>query len=150
MKRIACLLATSLIGTACFGQTANKATASNPGFPRVVARLNLLNRTKELGPQVLYTPKKSGVFRVSAAMVCTVGNGNVQGSWSSQVSWSNEIGLIPPFSVAGVGVGVPSWSELSPITINVSGGTPIMFSVVSPSDTSGTQYNAYVILEQLE
>jgi hypothetical protein len=148
MKRIACLLVTLLIGAACFGQTATKETAQNPGFPRVVARLNLLQRTKAIGPETLYTPTNSGVFRITTVMVCTIPNGSVTGVWKANVDWTNEVG---PNSVAFdvVGTKSPGTGFIEWI-LNASAGTPISLSTSAFSDTSGSQYNAYIILEQLE
>src|SRR4051812_12801513 len=84
MKRIACLIVTLMVGSVCFAQTANKDAVQNPGFPRVVARLNLFNRTKAIGPQTLYTPTKAGVYRVSGTMACTIGNGSIDfPAWNS-------------------------------------------------------------------
>jgi hypothetical protein len=131
----------------CLAQTTSKNSSQNPGFPRVVARLNLLNRTKEVGPATLYTPNSSGVFRVSIVMTVTVGNG-VPGTWNSalfyvpltglnQQSFSCSISSAQPFSD---GIQAPfSAAKDNPITVSITG-----------SWISGSQYNAYIILEQLE
>ena len=72
-KKMFWLLVTLLIRTGfCFAQTESKDSGQNPGFPRVVARLNLFNRTKNIGPQTLYTTTQAGVFRMSGTINLSV------------------------------------------------------------------------------
>lgn len=150
MKRIACLLVTLFIGAACFAQTASTETAQNSGFPRVVARLNLFNRTKAIGPQTLYTPTKSGVFRISGTMVCTVPTGSTNTSeWGTSITFVNEIGL-NNLGITGVEASKVTTQTSSPLVFNVFQGNPITLSIAPEDDPSGSQYNAYFILEQLE
>jgi hypothetical protein len=152
MKTRIFVVLASLLLTAgmCFGQSAPKDSGQNPGFPRVVARLNLLNRTKAIGPETLYTPTKSGVFRVSGTIVCTkAGN---YGFWFESITYTNEIGVNAGFvEPAGVRSDiVESGPGTSATTFNAFAGVPIQFAIVTEFDTSGSEYNAYVVLEQLE
>jgi hypothetical protein len=153
MKRIACVLVTLLIGAACFGQTANKDAGQNPGFPRVVARLNLIGRVNAIGPQTLYTTPKSGVFRISGTMVCSIANGLPGVQWGTSVTWTNEAGSNAPFYFSGVSctsVGSSGLFGANPFVFNASAGSSIEISTTPIFDTSNTKYSSYVILEQLE
>ena len=152
-RKIALLCLTLLISTGfCIAQAQSKDSGQNPGFPRVVARLNLFNRTKAIGPQTLYTPSHSGVFRISGAMACTIPNGQTQAYWLTEVTWTNEVGLNPPigFSIVYTTQAGSSVFLNNPFVFNATGGTPINISTAPNLDTSGTQYNAYIVLEQLE
>src|SRR5262249_18460425 len=105
--RIFVVLASLLLSAGmCFGQSTTKDSGQNSGFPRVVARVNLLQRTKALGPEALYTPTKSGLFRVSGALNCTVGNDDQIAAWSAVVFWVNEIGS-NQLQVVSVAVNTP-------------------------------------------
>jgi hypothetical protein len=130
-----------------FGQTATKDSAQNPGFPRVVARLNLRGRTDGVGPSTLYTPKTSTLLRVSVNMVCTIGNGLSEANWIGKLSYENEIGQ--NITLFSVGCSLPLANPGTWI-FSASKGNPITFATEPQGDTSGTQYNAYVVLEQLE
>jgi len=137
----------------CLGQTATKDSAQNPGFPRVVARLNLFNRTKAIGPQTIYIPTKSGVFRASGAMVCTLGDGGAGNTfWGITVSWTNEVGLNAPTFVSIVDSSRKGSSTQtnSSFIFNATKDIPITVWVTTIGDTSGSAYNAYFVLEQLE
>jgi hypothetical protein len=148
---LASLAVVALSAVMCLSQEASKNSAQNPGFPRVVARLNLFNRTKAIGPETLYTPSKAGVFRISVAMVCTVANPKTDGYWSSEVIWQNETGQAGPLSVADVFVQSIQYSPNSqPFVFDAMTGYPLVFQITPHGDTSGSQYNAYIILEQLE
>jgi hypothetical protein len=145
----------SLLLTAgmCFGQSTSNDSVQNPGFPRVVAKLNLFNQTNAVDSQTLYTPMKSGVFRISVTMVCTIPNGQSGGSWESFVSWTNEAGQNGPFVVANITTATRGSSQPlanSPFVFDANGGEGIAISTDSTLHASGTQYSAYVILEQLE
>ena len=146
--RILVVLASLLLTAMCFGQSAPKGSGQNPGFPRVVARLNLHNRTKAIGPEILYTPTQSGVFRITGIMVCTIANGSEVAAWNGSVSWTNELGAnsIPFF---GAGTRAPN-TEYGSWVINATANSPITLQITAFDDTSNTQYNAYIILEQLE
>jgi len=150
MKRVSFLLAILLIAATCFAQTANRGAGQNPGFPRVVARLNLLNRSNQVGPETIFVPKSAGVFRLSAAIVCTVAN-DLEGQWDVAAQWTNEVGLNGGTALAQVPTNFvsSSYNFLPPLVLNASKGGPITISV-DGSNTAGSQYNAYIILEQLE
>jgi hypothetical protein len=144
---------TSLLLTAgmCFGQSAPKDSGQNPGFPRVVAKLNLFNRTKSLGPQTLYVPKQSGVFRISAAIVCTIANNVESTDWAVSPGYTNEVGLNGGNPIASVPANFvsSSYNFYAPLIFNSSSNTPITI-VISGPDNTGSQYNVYIVLEQLE
>jgi hypothetical protein len=149
--KMASLFVTVLLAAGmCFGQTASKDSAQNPGFPRVVARLNLFNRTKAVGPQTLYTPTSGGLFRPTMVMVCTVGNGLTNSFWSGDVTWASEGGETTA-EISSVGTQSPgNGGQFGPLTMRAVKGVPITVSTAANEDTSGSQYNAYIILEQLE
>jgi hypothetical protein len=149
MKRIACLLVIVLIGAACFAQTANKETASNPGFPRVVAKLSALGKTAPINPGILYTPQYTGLFRVTFVGFCTIGNGNLNNdAWTGGIAWTDELEENVP---EGLNIYVKTpYASSNSFAFQAVGGQPITFSTSSYGDTSGTKYNVYVVLEQLE
>lgn len=152
MRRIVCLLVAVMLGSVCFGQT-TKDAMQNPGFPRVVAALNLLDQTNAVGPVTLYTPTESGVFRISGTMVCTISNGKSNTYWNTRVTWANENGHNNPTRFADVAtytIGSSLPSSGSPFVFNANGGSAINITTSRTFDTSGSQYNAYIILEQLE
>src|SRR5436853_2534319 len=103
-------LLTLLISTGfCFAQPASKDSGQNPGFPRVVARLNIRDATRAIGPQMLYIPSKAGVFRASGVMACTIGNGSeFNPAWTATLSWTNELGHHAPAAF----LSVPAWEQI--------------------------------------
>jgi len=150
-KKMLWLIATPLIITGfCFAQTESKDTGQNPGFPRVVASLNLHNRTLAIGPTTLYTPVRSGVFRISGTMTCTT-NGIPGSGWETGVLWQNEVGSNSGVVVSEQCQNLSFIVSQTPVTLNATKGTPIsIFTGPTGGGSRGTQYNAYIILEQLE
>jgi len=152
MKTRTLVLLASLLLTAgmCFGQSATKDSAQNSGFPRVVATLNLLDQTITLPRQTIYTPPQSGVFRISATIVCTVANNLPGTTWTVSPGYTNEVGHNGNNPVATVSASTVSSSHNSaPLILNTSPGIPIAVQISGPGD-SGSQYNVYIVLEQLE
>jgi hypothetical protein len=143
MKRIAYVFATLLISAVCFGQT---------GYPRVVAHLDFVNRSTGVNTAKLYTPAQDGVFRPTIVLTCSVSNGEATGSWRGSIGWTNELGqtntalstnISTYFAVGGITtVYSPSFRAIK--------GVPITLSIQPFGATEGSEYNAYIILEQLE
>jgi hypothetical protein len=126
--------------------------ASGPakdGIPHIVKRLNLYNQTGAIGPITLYTPKHSGMFRVSTVMLLTVAN-KAQGFFASSVGFTDKLG-------AGILFGESSWlytetkggAISGTIPVLDEGGQPLTLSVVADQEWQGAQYNIYVVLEEL-
>jgi hypothetical protein len=149
MKSRMLVVLTSLLLTAgmCFGQSAPKDSGQNQGFPRVVAKLNFTDQTAEIGPVILYTPSKSGIFRATFVESCTE-TGPLGGSWQGGIHWTNETGHNGPLGVYIFADQVLSTGNSFPF--NAASGLPITFSVTAAGNPKDSQYNVYVILEQLE
>src|SRR5690349_11186380 len=101
-KRMLWLLVTLLISTGfCFGQSESKDSGQNPGFPRVVARLNVVDKASLIPSTTLYTPPQDGIFRITVVSACTKASEG-GGGWLFYISWTSDIGLINPVAVASV------------------------------------------------
>jgi hypothetical protein len=150
-SRILVVLASLLLTAGiCFGQTTTKDSGQNPGFPRVVAKLNMLNRTRPNPAATLFIPTAEGVFHATMVMICTVPNGNSNGYWSGELGWTDEDGAHTAqisylYTVVAGGA-----IQTSSGTIHSLKGSPITVSTSGVGLVDGTQYNAYVVLEQLE
>jgi hypothetical protein len=139
---LGCLLVVILSCTSGFAQ------GGGQGFPRVVGKWNFLKQTTDIAPAVLYTPPTGGVYRVTFVEELTIANGKGNADWVGGVSWMNALGQNP-----AQGIDINTFNPFSGSTvlnIRVAGKTPLVFSVSSSGDTSGAQYNIYVILEELE
>jgi hypothetical protein len=150
MKSRTLVLLTSLLLIAgmCFGQSTPNDSAQSPGLPRVVARFSRENRTKGIQPVTIYTPSKTGLFRATVIFELTVGNHLTQGqSWTGSFEWANRV---------GVNTFRPSVATTSPESVSFTQSfsafqdIPMTFSIISSGDVSHTEYNVYVVLEQLE
>jgi hypothetical protein len=142
----------SLLLTAgmCFGQSTTKDSGQNTGFPRVVAKLNMLNRTRPNPSATLFVPTADGVFRATMVMICTVPNGNSNGYWSGQLGWTDEDGthagqISYVYTVTAAGA-IQAYTD----TVHAIKGAPLTVQTDGVGLVDGTQYNAYIILEQLE
>jgi len=148
-KKMPWLFVTLLVSTGfCFAQTESKDPGQNPCLPRVVARLNLVDKTSLIPAATLYTPPQDGIFRITVVSACTKASQG-GGGWIFYVSWTSDIGLINPVEVASVPAS-PYIGTQFPLTFTALQGTPITLSMSASKFTKGSHYNAYIIVEQLE
>jgi hypothetical protein len=143
MRRATCCLLVVLFGSwsSSFGQSAPKFTT-----PQIVATFERLGQTKEIKPVTIYTPPHWGTFRVSIVMVGTVAN-HSSNFWSAKVYYSDGAGNknfvetdLDENTRQTNGAGFP---------IRAKAGTPLKISVTPVGDTSGSEYNVWVVVEQL-
>jgi hypothetical protein len=125
------------------------AGSAKDGTPHVVKRFNLYNQTGPIGPITLYTPKRSGMFRVNTFMVITVGNGK-QGYLAGVVGFTDRVGPGQVDGTSNTGVYTANRGDAISGTIPVpdEGGQPLTFSVYA-QDWQGAQYNVYIVVEEL-
>lgn len=135
-----------LASCASLGQRAPKFTQ-----PRIVATFERLGLTAELPPITIYTPKTWGTFRISIAMVETIGNGNPSGEWEGAVSFVNAAGENKPPSPFFAAINtIGPQSGFGEFPIRAKAGKPIKFSVTAPiGGSEGSKYNVWVVVEQL-
>jgi hypothetical protein len=113
-----------------------------------VGRWKFLKQTTNIAPVILYTPPNGGIYRVTFVEETTIANGEPNPFWYGGVSWTNELGQNPATGIYLI-TQIP-YSTSSTAAMRVAKGTPIIFSTSSHQDTSGAQYNIYVVLEEIE
>jgi hypothetical protein len=114
----------------------------SPGFPRVVARTILKDKTGDLKPITLFTPKHFGVYRISGVMVVTAQNGN---DWYGSITYEDGGGS-QQFSFDASGN--KGDYAVGPFVCRDFKGTPIRLSLSTGGDQGGT-YNLFVVVEQI-
>jgi hypothetical protein len=110
-----------------------------------------VNRTTGINSAKLYTPTQDGVFRPTLILTCTVGNGQA-GFLSPSIGWTNELGQALAIGFYATATEKPSGgitTSFSP-SFRAVKGVPITLSIRPEGPTDGSEYNAYIILEQLE
>ena len=134
MRKTFCLLVVLVVVCASgFGQ-------SVPRFdsPKIVATFKSVGQTAGISPFTIYTPKNSGVFRISIVMVLTVANGNL-GSWNAVTLFTNGGGK--DFGEPEVSLNTNHrTSEAAETPLRAKAGLPITFQVVSSGNTQGSKY----------
>jgi hypothetical protein len=130
-----------------FGSWSSSLGQKAPQFttPQIVATFQRLNQTKQLGPVTLYTPPQWGMFRISIVAVGVVANGE-NGQWSFGVQFTDGAGT----TSGGTALSTASReTAVSEFPIRAKAGVPIKLSVIPNDETSGSQYNIFVVVEQL-
>ena len=142
MRRALCLLAV-LFGSwsTSFGQSAPKLTT-----PRILATFERLGLTAELPPTTIYRPKHWGTFRISIVMVCTETGGQA-GGYRAEIAFTDGAGINEPPPVT-LDTGITQTAE-GEFPIRAKAGKPIILTVAPFSNTQGTKYNVWVVVEQL-
>jgi hypothetical protein len=139
MRRIAACLMIIVLG-AWVGSLGQEAPVKGLQYPRIVAKVNLF---AEHGSKsgIVFTPKKTGVYRFSAEIVPYK-----SAPWAVQANWYDELGHHQDYSCLS-NCQVIGFLE---IIIKVSGGSPITYSTSPLSGRMAGRYNMFIVLEQLE
>lgn len=118
--------------------------------PRIVAKVKLLNQTAVISPTAIYTPRESGMYRVSTVMVLTrigTGEGNTNFYWGQLTFQSGKtpgsVNATNLLFVAALGATQGVSSVVS------SAGHPIMFYTFASGDVTNSMYNVYIVVERL-
>jgi len=129
--------------------------------PAIVAKGKLLKQTNTIPTTTLYTPKQTGLFRLSIYGVLLTGNG-YGGTWFVNVGWTDDFGPEAVNSLIGGTVFyygqfdqlnlLPAGSPLGGpvLTFEAIVGQPITYSVTSNVNMGGSSYSIYYVLERLE
>jgi hypothetical protein len=143
MRRSAiCCLTTMLFAVVLsVGQTTATKRTENPGFPRVVARIKLWQKTGPLSI-TLFTPKHFGTYRISGVMVITAQNGN---PYYGTIAYTDGGGL-EQFSFSSQGS--RGDLEVGPFSLRDHPWVPIQLSINSYGEQGG-KYNLFVVVEQI-
>jgi hypothetical protein len=156
MTKLASIKAISILFCIVTAVAASSQTSSSPGrpartAPRIVKVVHLKNQTGSIGPVTLYTPKETGLFRVSLFMVITVGNGSF-GFIDPSIGFTDSVG---PNTGVGIQTSLVSKDKGNGFTVTNMfesvGGTPITLttSAEAGSNITGATYNADVVIEAL-
>lgn len=148
MRRTLWLVAFFLGGVLSFAQTTGT-TGSTTTFPRVVATFQRCGLTEAIPTTTIFTPTKTGYYRISIYTVLPVDNGGQQsGDWDSIVSYHDLLGI--RYVPADVNAAQPSeFSVVMPLT-RINAGTPVQIYSQSTGDVIGAKYDVTVVIEQLK
>src|SRR5579863_1583158 len=94
MRRSTCCLLVVLLGSWMSSVGQNAPTFASP---KIVATFERLDQTADLPLTTIYTPPKSGTFRISIVMVETVGNGDPNAGWWGSLQFWNGAGENQPY-----------------------------------------------------
>ena len=115
---------------------------TNSGLPRVVGSIRLWNKTGDIEPITLFTPKHFGVYRVSGVAVVTK---QLDNSLDVDITFRDG-GRAQQFSFSALG-DVGDY-PMGPSVFRDFSGVPIQLSVTSGGTQAG-KYNLFVVIEQI-
>lgn len=152
------LLVLLAAAASCFGQTAG------PAYPRVVATVSLTGQTASIPTTTIFTPKKSGLYRVSVYGAMTTPVSENAASWDVFLGWTDDAGAevtgfmyiadwwAPPAAYGSCGAGgfssaAQNGAGCVQVVRNVA-GQPLTYAVGTYNNPSGT-YELFITVEQL-
>jgi hypothetical protein len=154
---------TALCVIAVLFGTAIASSNSPPTFPKVVAKVAITGRTTAIPIKTLLTPTANGLYRVSAYSVVTVPNGNTA-FWHLKLNWTDDYGSENCYNgtVSGVtcsllainsnweNYGEYRWGHQGAWVVRANAGTPLSYSMVDVGGATGSTYDLFLTVEQLE
>jgi hypothetical protein len=115
---------------------------------KVVQSLALTNETAPIPQTTLFRPNRSGVFRLSVYM--SGEGGTPGGDWDLSLGWTDLTGASSDFGELQVFTGGANWTQHSPSMLSMQPNTPLLYEVDAVGNTSGSDYNLVITIEQLE
>jgi hypothetical protein len=145
MKRaiVSLLLLLFVLCTLSLGQDPGSAAKN---LPQIVGRFKRTRQTDPIQGTVVFTPKSTGLFRISGNLLITTPGGS--GRWILNFSWTGsrrealDIATRPSNDV-----GSPEVS--GPWVFPAQAGQPVKISVKSDGDVGGSVYDAFYVIERL-
>jgi hypothetical protein len=115
-------------------------------FPVVVARVKLVGQTQAIPPTTIFTPKSTGLFKISMVVVETVA-GHSGGYWDIGLVWT---GIVEPDSIGGT-LGTASVHEgnLESLPSTLLAGKPVTLRVDAHDDVRDARYDIFIVIERL-
>ena len=74
-----------------FGQSATRANTTRDSYPRIVAKIHLTGQST-IPTTTILTPKKNGLYRISAYGVITARLNVCSGAWNLVLGWTDDAG----------------------------------------------------------
>jgi len=112
--------------------------------PVVEAKIRLTGQTQEIPPTTIFTPKSTGMFRLSFSWAETKGLSN--GAWSTTVRFTNVTPATLGWSM--LTSGIYGYSDYSVGFLAIA-GKPVTFEVHPSGDISGSSYDLFIVIERL-
>jgi hypothetical protein len=118
--------------------------AQRNDFPVVVARVKLTGQTEPIQRTLVFTPKSTGMFRVTAALTETIPANSDR--WNARLTWSDVTGY--EATIASVDTR-DVLTDARAIPFLAKAGTPVRFSVDSEFGTNVGTYDLFIVIERL-
>ena len=123
-------------------------------YPHAVKNVILKGQTAAIPATTLFTPRKDGLYRVSVYMVTTTANNDINATWNTTMTWTDDAG---PWSLTQWMIysgnkinSVLCCNSVANLTATVKAGTPLTYSVdPAGGDPTGSTYELFSVVEQL-
>ena len=157
-KAMLCLLVLLLgAGLNAFGQGAEKKNSAQPPLPKVIHTVTLTGQTNNIPQTTIFTPKSSGLVRISLYMTVTIPSSQF-GCAGVAMTWTDDGGPQETFPVNTLSQNTacfqfletdvgPFGAASTTLAIRADAGTPVTYEVSNVP--SGTTYELYITVEQL-
>jgi hypothetical protein len=128
-------------------------------YPRIVGTVSLPGQTEAIPTTTIFTPKNSGLFRISIYMT-TVKPTNYTSVWSYYLGWTDDAGVeqtnYPGVVTLNEGNPPQAWGVQQsgylwgPVLVfQAKAGAPVTYSVTQLGTADGSTYELFFTIEQL-
>jgi hypothetical protein len=141
MRAMVGLLLLLISSPVSFGENPGSAAKN---LPQIVGRFKRIHQTDAIPATVLFTPRSSGLFRISGTFLLRTAAGD--GIWHVLLSWKdnkNRGWLIADVKSGGL-------TPLNnPWVFAAHAGEPVTLTITPQGDVSGSVYDAFYVIERL-
>jgi hypothetical protein len=150
-------IAALLVPTVLSAQDSKSASAPTLPGPVVVARGKVVNRNTVVPTTAIFTPKQTGLYRLSVYGTITTVDINSMSSWYYNFGWTDDAGaqiatemLIGSGNTFGTFAGFDFVAGGASYPFEAKAGTAVTYSIVQNGPPDGSVYSLYYTVEQLQ
>ena len=154
-------VAVLLLGVIAIGFATSSRTSGAFLGPRVIATGALTGQTSNIASTTIFTPPRSGLFRLSAyATLTTPATTGFQSSWQYDFTWTDDAGVATSGTRLLIAnqndqnVGTFDWYLVNQygatLVFQAKAGTPVTYDVTQLGPPDGSAYSLYYTIERLE
>ena len=148
-------VAVLLLSTFALAQTRQPATPFPS--PLIVAKGKLVNQTAPIPTTTIFTPKETGLYRLTVYATVTKADPNSQSSWSYLPGWTDDAGEAFGSNLLLQGGNTPGsflfegfWQLGAGLPLEAKAGTAITYAMTQSGPPDNSAYSLYYTLERLE
>ena len=144
-----------IVAMALTGSKPVEGSGTTLSSPAIVAKVAVTGQSAVIPATKVFTPKVSGLYRISSYMAMTTPGSNASGGWYLQLNWTDDAGAEASDLLILGDTQRPSSAFAFPygpgnaFTFRAVAGVPVSYSVIDGGSNANGTYELFFTVERL-